>query len=179
MNYKEGVKSIAPYKSRAEVSQQREFEKYRRFHESLLGVSSEELPNKIAEFEEKQLNAIPEPDESLENPWYGGSVDVKFGVVYGRINAIITFKDGDYQFDTSFWGFGAAGVTAGGGGPWGDNWNSPGDLKMGFEVFTASYGGGILQVFWIYNGQIVGSFVGPAIGAGAIGGGGTGKWKKL
>ncbi|MCD0466263.1 hypothetical protein [Flavobacterium sp. ENC] len=179
MNYKEGIKSIDLYKSRAEVSQQREIEKYRRFHESLLGVPSEELSNKIAEFEEKQLNAIQESEETPENPWYGGGVAVTFGVVYGRFDAKITFMDGDYQFETSFWGFGAAGVTAGGGGPWGTYWNSPGDLEMSFEVFSGSYGAGLLQVFWMYNGSIVGSFIGPAIGGGGVVGGGKGKWKKI
>ena len=178
MEYEDGMKSVDSFKARAEASQKRQLEFYRRQSQYLLGRPAEEIPKTLVEIEERQLSSVPELSDGVGAEWYGGSASVTFGAIYGNLTAKIGFTDGSWVFDTNFWGFGVSGVTAGGGGPWGVGWTSPGGLKMDFQVLTAAYGGGVLQVFWIYNRAVVGSFVGPAVGAGAITGGGSGTWKK-
>jgi len=58
-------------------------------------------------------------DGKAGDVWYGGSVDVKFGLIYGDLTVRLNFGDNHkWEFSGTIWGFGAGTGAGVGGGPW-------------------------------------------------------------
>lgn len=156
------------------------YAKYRaRSARELIGQPVSAIREQLQFEHESREKALAEAHD--ENPWYGGTVTVVFGVVYGDVSAKINFEGGKWEFSGSIWGFGAGTAGGVGGGPWATGFYSPGENEeMSFEIISAEFTGGGIQMFWWrHPGQILGSFIGPAGGLGLFGGGGTGKWKRV
>ncbi|WP_343638262.1 hypothetical protein [Roseateles sp.] len=112
---------------------------------------------------------------------YGGTVRLTFAGVWGEVIARINFaNDEKWEFSGECWGIGAGTASAAGGGPWGEGFLSPYEgQEMRFEIFSAQSSAGIVQIFWWIKDQpIVGAFIGPAGGLGALVAGGSGRWRR-
>jgi len=112
---------------------------------------------------------------------YQCRVSITFTICYGHVTVDIKFKDNhEWEFEADFFGGGLNYVTGSGLSVWPDDFEHPEDgEKMKFEIVSASATFGCIQMFFWREGEpILGGFTILAGGAGLLGGGGTGTWKR-